>query len=250
MLRLQKILAAAGIASRRKAEQLISSGRVAVNGKTITELGTKNRPRRRHHHRRRKTARTSAALRLFFVEQNQRLRQRLSPTPKADPPSCNSSAIFPSASIPSAASTTLAKVCSCSRTMAPSPNNSPKPRPTSRKPIMSKSAASPTNKPFNASATASPSHSTTTAASKLRPQKSVYSKTPPIPGTKSLSSKAATAKSAAMFQSVGFLVEKIKRVQLGPPNPRCPPRQIPSPHRKGSSPTQIPVLVKHITQTK
>jgi len=44
MLRLQKILAAAGIASRRKAEQLISSGRVAVNGKTITELGTKADP--------------------------------------------------------------------------------------------------------------------------------------------------------------------------------------------------------------
>jgi 23S rRNA pseudouridine2605 synthase len=41
MLRLQKILAAAGVASRRKAEQLISSGRVAVNGKVITELGSK-----------------------------------------------------------------------------------------------------------------------------------------------------------------------------------------------------------------
>jgi 23S rRNA pseudouridine2605 synthase len=41
MDRLQKILAAAGVASRRKAEQLISSGRVAVNGKVITELGTK-----------------------------------------------------------------------------------------------------------------------------------------------------------------------------------------------------------------
>jgi 23S rRNA pseudouridine2605 synthase len=44
MLRLQKILAAAGLASRRKAEQLISSGRVAVNGKTVTELGTKADP--------------------------------------------------------------------------------------------------------------------------------------------------------------------------------------------------------------
>jgi 23S rRNA pseudouridine2605 synthase len=39
--RLQKIIAAAGIASRRKAEELISSGRVAVNGKVVTELGTK-----------------------------------------------------------------------------------------------------------------------------------------------------------------------------------------------------------------
>jgi 23S rRNA pseudouridine2605 synthase len=39
--RLQKIIAAAGIASRRKAEELITSGRVQVNGKVVTELGTK-----------------------------------------------------------------------------------------------------------------------------------------------------------------------------------------------------------------
>lgn len=39
--RLQKILAHAGVASRRKAEELISSGRVSVNGRTITELGSK-----------------------------------------------------------------------------------------------------------------------------------------------------------------------------------------------------------------
>jgi 23S rRNA pseudouridine2605 synthase len=39
--RLQKILAQAGIASRRKAELLILEGRVQVNGQTITELGTR-----------------------------------------------------------------------------------------------------------------------------------------------------------------------------------------------------------------
>ena len=39
--RLQKILARAGIASRRKAEDLIVGGRVSVNGKTIVELGSK-----------------------------------------------------------------------------------------------------------------------------------------------------------------------------------------------------------------
>src|SRR3954466_4630282 len=39
--RLQKIIAAAGIASRRKAEELISSGHVQVNGTVVTELGTK-----------------------------------------------------------------------------------------------------------------------------------------------------------------------------------------------------------------
>jgi 23S rRNA pseudouridine2605 synthase len=39
--RLQKIIAAAGIASRRKAEELITSGRVQVNGQIVTELGSK-----------------------------------------------------------------------------------------------------------------------------------------------------------------------------------------------------------------
>jgi 23S rRNA pseudouridine2605 synthase len=39
--RLQKIIATAGIASRRAAEQLIAAGDVTVNGKVITELGTK-----------------------------------------------------------------------------------------------------------------------------------------------------------------------------------------------------------------
>ncbi len=39
--RLQKILAHAGIASRRQAEQLIVEGRVRVNGAVVTQLGTK-----------------------------------------------------------------------------------------------------------------------------------------------------------------------------------------------------------------
>src|SRR3984885_6817671 len=39
--RLQKILAHAGITSRRKAEELIVAGRVSVNGATVTELGSK-----------------------------------------------------------------------------------------------------------------------------------------------------------------------------------------------------------------
>lgn len=42
--RLQKILAAAGIASRRKAEEFITAGRVTLNGKIVTELGTKADP--------------------------------------------------------------------------------------------------------------------------------------------------------------------------------------------------------------
>jgi 23S rRNA pseudouridine2605 synthase len=39
--RLQKIISRAGIASRRRAEEMMASGLVTVNGRTITELGTK-----------------------------------------------------------------------------------------------------------------------------------------------------------------------------------------------------------------
>jgi 23S rRNA pseudouridine2605 synthase len=46
--RLQKILSRAGVASRRKAEELILSGSVKVNGKIITELGTKADLQRDH----------------------------------------------------------------------------------------------------------------------------------------------------------------------------------------------------------
>jgi 23S rRNA pseudouridine2605 synthase len=44
--RLQKIMAACGIASRRKAEEMIAAGRVTLNGKVVTEQGTKADPER------------------------------------------------------------------------------------------------------------------------------------------------------------------------------------------------------------
>ena len=47
-VRLQKLIAGTGLASRRKAEALIAAGRVMVNGKTVTELGTKVDPTRDH----------------------------------------------------------------------------------------------------------------------------------------------------------------------------------------------------------
>ena len=46
--RLQKIIAAAGIASRRHAEELITSGRVSVNGAIVSELGSKADPEHDH----------------------------------------------------------------------------------------------------------------------------------------------------------------------------------------------------------
>lgn len=45
-MRLQKFLSSAGVCSRRKGEELIIAGKVSVNGKTITELGTKIDPAR------------------------------------------------------------------------------------------------------------------------------------------------------------------------------------------------------------
>jgi len=44
--RLQKIMAASGIASRRKAEEIIAAGRVTLNGKVVVEQGTKADPER------------------------------------------------------------------------------------------------------------------------------------------------------------------------------------------------------------
>src|SRR5579859_800622 len=46
--RLQKILAKAGISSRRKAEELILGGQVQINGQVVMELGTKADPARDH----------------------------------------------------------------------------------------------------------------------------------------------------------------------------------------------------------
>jgi 23S rRNA pseudouridine2605 synthase len=46
--RIQKIIAAAGVASRRSAEKLITSGAVSVNGTMVTELGSKADPEHDH----------------------------------------------------------------------------------------------------------------------------------------------------------------------------------------------------------
>ena len=46
--RLQKLIAAAGLASRRHAEEMIEAGEVTVNGEVVRELGTKADPARDH----------------------------------------------------------------------------------------------------------------------------------------------------------------------------------------------------------
>lgn len=66
--RLQKLLAHAGVASRRKAEQLILEGRVTVNGAVVVELGTKADPE--HDHIKVDGKRVGAPERLVYLAMN------------------------------------------------------------------------------------------------------------------------------------------------------------------------------------
>src|SRR5579872_4054840 len=65
--RLQKILAQAGVASRRHAEELITEGRVQVNGQTVTVLGSKADPERDHIRVDGKLLRGAERLRYFIL---------------------------------------------------------------------------------------------------------------------------------------------------------------------------------------
>jgi 23S rRNA pseudouridine2605 synthase len=65
--RLQKIIAAAGVASRRKAEELITSGHVQVNGSVITQLGSKADPETDHIRVNGKLLRASAEKRHVYL---------------------------------------------------------------------------------------------------------------------------------------------------------------------------------------
>ena len=65
--RLQKILAQAGVASRRHAEELITGGRVQVNGQTVTVLGSKADPARDHIRVDGKLLRGAERLRYFVL---------------------------------------------------------------------------------------------------------------------------------------------------------------------------------------
>ncbi len=62
LVRINKFLSASGVTSRRKADEMISSGRVKVNGKIVRELGTKIDPRKDKIEVDGKGVRTSARL--------------------------------------------------------------------------------------------------------------------------------------------------------------------------------------------
>jgi 23S rRNA pseudouridine2605 synthase len=66
-IRLQKILSAGGVASRRAAEQLIREGRVAVNGEVVTTLGRRADPERDEIRVDGRRVRVDLPLRYFLV---------------------------------------------------------------------------------------------------------------------------------------------------------------------------------------
>ncbi len=72
--RLQKILAQAGVASRRHAEELITGGQVEINGQVVTTLGTKADAGRDHIRVNGKLLKGRGAAALFHAEQAARLR--------------------------------------------------------------------------------------------------------------------------------------------------------------------------------
>ena len=109
--RLQKILAQAGVASRRHAEKLITEGRVQVNGKVVTELGTKADAARDHIRVDGKLLQGVRTPPLFRAQQAARLRHHRQ---RSRGPADRDGVLrerCASACTPSAGSTTSARAC-------------------------------------------------------------------------------------------------------------------------------------------
>ena len=83
--RLQKIIARAGIASRRHAEELIVSGQVTVNGVVVTELGAKADPEHDHIEAAGRVAEQARAASYYILQQAAARGFRPWPIPKGGP---------------------------------------------------------------------------------------------------------------------------------------------------------------------
>jgi len=110
--RLQKIIAAAGVASRRKAEELISSGHVQVNGTVVTELGSKADPETDHVRVNGKLLH-GAQRQVYLLLNKPRGYVTTMSDPEKRPTVMDLISASGAASIPSAVWTTLAKDCCC-----------------------------------------------------------------------------------------------------------------------------------------
>ena len=110
MIRLQKILSAAGVASRRASEQLLAEGRVSVNGQTVRELGTKADPSRDDIRVDGRRIRTDLRQR-YILLYNRAATSPRGTIRKAAPRSSICSGGRRATSTPSAVSTTTARAC-------------------------------------------------------------------------------------------------------------------------------------------
>ena len=123
--RLQKVLAAAGVASRRAAEALIAAGRVTVDGKRAT-LGSQADPDRADHRRRRPGHRRAAAQAYLAAAQARRAspRRPATATPTRTVIDVSRPRSCPTArgSIRSGGSTRIPRACCCSPTTATGPS--------------------------------------------------------------------------------------------------------------------------------
>ncbi len=118
--RLQKMLARAGLASRRAGEELILAGRVRVNGKVVTELGAKADPRSKTHRGRRHARLVPEAARYLVLHKPRGVVSTLA-DPEGRPTVVSCSKARAPASTRWAGSTSPPAACSWSPTTATSP---------------------------------------------------------------------------------------------------------------------------------
>lgn len=154
-MRLQKFLARAGVASRRGSEDLMTAGRVSVNGRVVTELGSKVDP---------KVDTVCVDGREVHLEDGSVYLMLYKPkgylTTMDDPqgrPASRSSCrvIYILVSIPLAGSTRTRRACSCSRPMATWASTSFIPNTMSTRRIRHMWTAFPAQRRFRHSVTAS-----------------------------------------------------------------------------------------------
>ena len=196
--RIQKILAAAGIASRRKAEEIIAAGRVTLNGAIVTEQGTKADPDRDIICVDGQALKRAQPL-VYYLLYKPKGYVTTVRDPEGRPTVMDllpkqGERVYPVGRLDYASEGLLLMTNdgALAQKLTKAGSHIPKT-------YLVKISGKPSEQSSSACARASPFLSRTAAVSKLLPGKFASSKTLPIPGMKSFSSKAAIARSAACF---------------------------------------------------